>query len=104
MPVTLPLLLGLMADELVDDSMSLPLARTVPGTPGAGDPARPATRARIVQSVLNARSLFANIRRRTDALNQALDRFHARKRQIDADTPIGVDSLTDWTRPKLKSA
>jgi hypothetical protein len=63
-----------------------------------------ATRARIVQSVLNARSLFANIRRRTDALNQALDRFHERKRQIDADTPIGVDSLGDWARPKLKSA
>ena len=63
-----------------------------------------ATRARIVRSVLNARSLFANIHRRTDALNQALDRFHARKRQIDADTPIKVDSLTDWARPKLKSA
>jgi predicted Zn-dependent protease with MMP-like domain len=36
------------ADELVDDSMPLPLARTVPGTPGSGDPARPAARARIV--------------------------------------------------------
>lgn len=36
------------ADELVDDSMPLPLARTVPGTPGSGDPARPATPARIV--------------------------------------------------------
>ncbi len=36
------------ADELVDDSMSLPLARTVPGTPDSGDPARPATPARIV--------------------------------------------------------
>jgi predicted Zn-dependent protease with MMP-like domain len=36
------------ADELVDDSMPLPLARTVPGTPGSSDPARPAARARIV--------------------------------------------------------
>ncbi len=63
-----------------------------------------ATRARIIQSVLNARSLFANIHRRTDALNQALDRFHERKRQIDADTPINVDSLTGWARPRLKSA
>jgi predicted Zn-dependent protease with MMP-like domain len=36
------------ADELVDDSIPLPLARTVPGTPESGDPARPATRARIV--------------------------------------------------------
>jgi predicted Zn-dependent protease with MMP-like domain len=36
------------ADELVDDSMPLPLARTVPGTPDSGDPARPATPARIV--------------------------------------------------------
>ena len=36
------------AEELVDDSMPLPLARTVPGTPEAGDPARPATPARIV--------------------------------------------------------
>jgi predicted Zn-dependent protease with MMP-like domain len=36
------------ADELVDDSMPLPLARTVPGTPDSGDPVRPATPARIV--------------------------------------------------------
>jgi len=36
------------ADELVDDSVPLPLARTVPGTPNAGDPSRPATPARIV--------------------------------------------------------
>src|ERR1700751_3407308 len=35
------------ADELVDDSMPLPLARTVPATPGAGDPPPPATRARL---------------------------------------------------------
>ncbi len=62
-----------------------------------------ASRARIVQSVLNARSLFANIHRRTNALNEALERFHARKRQIDSDTPIHVDSLTQWARPKLKS-
>ena len=36
------------ADELVDDSVPLPLARTVPGTPNSEDPARPATPARIV--------------------------------------------------------
>ena len=36
------------ADELVDDSVPLPLARTVPGTPDPGDPARPASPARIV--------------------------------------------------------
>src|ERR1700739_4627631 len=36
------------ADELVDDSMPLPLARTGPGTPVSSAPARPATRARIV--------------------------------------------------------
>jgi predicted Zn-dependent protease with MMP-like domain len=36
------------ADELVDDSMPLPLARTVTGTPDSGDPARPAAPARIV--------------------------------------------------------
>ena len=36
------------ADELVDDSVPLPLARTVPGIPGSGDSARPATPARIV--------------------------------------------------------
>jgi predicted Zn-dependent protease with MMP-like domain len=36
------------AEELVDDSMSLPLARTVPATPSAGDPAQPAKPARIV--------------------------------------------------------
>lgn len=36
------------ADELVDDSVPLPLARTVPGTPSSADPARPATPARIV--------------------------------------------------------
>jgi predicted Zn-dependent protease with MMP-like domain len=36
------------ADELVDDSVPLPLARTVPGTPNPGDPARPASPARIV--------------------------------------------------------
>jgi predicted Zn-dependent protease with MMP-like domain len=36
------------ADELVDDSMPLPLARTVPATPGTDDPVRPATPARIV--------------------------------------------------------
>ena len=36
------------ADELVDDSVPLPLARTVPGSPESGDPARPATPARIV--------------------------------------------------------
>ncbi len=59
-----------------------------------------ATRARIVQSVLNARSLFSNLRQRTDALNAALDRFHARKRQIDADTPIAVDSLSGWAKRK----
>ena len=35
------------ADELVDDSVPLPLARTVPGAPDSGDPARPATPARI---------------------------------------------------------
>lgn len=36
------------ANELVDDSVPLPLARTVPGIPNSGDPARPATPARIV--------------------------------------------------------
>jgi predicted Zn-dependent protease with MMP-like domain len=36
------------ADELVDDSVPLPLARMVPGTPNPGDPALPATPARIV--------------------------------------------------------
>jgi predicted Zn-dependent protease with MMP-like domain len=36
------------AEELVDDSVPLPLARTVPGTPNLGDPAEPATPARIV--------------------------------------------------------
>jgi predicted Zn-dependent protease with MMP-like domain len=36
------------ADELVDDSVPLPLARTVPAAPSLGDPARPATPARIV--------------------------------------------------------
>jgi predicted Zn-dependent protease with MMP-like domain len=36
------------ADELVDDSIPLPLARTVPSRPESGDPARPATPARIV--------------------------------------------------------
>ena len=36
------------ADELVDDSMPLPLARTVPGRPNTGDPARPAAPTRIV--------------------------------------------------------
>jgi predicted Zn-dependent protease with MMP-like domain len=36
------------ADELVDDSVPLPLARTVPGTPDQGDAARPATPTRIV--------------------------------------------------------
>lgn len=36
------------ANELVDDSMPLPLARTVQGTPGTRDPAHPAAPARIV--------------------------------------------------------
>ena len=36
------------AEELVDDSVPLPLARTVPGIPDSGDPARPAAPARIV--------------------------------------------------------
>ena len=36
------------AEELVDDSVPLPLARTVPGTPASADPSRPATPARIV--------------------------------------------------------
>jgi predicted Zn-dependent protease with MMP-like domain len=36
------------AEELVDDSIPLPLARTVPATPESADPARPAARARIV--------------------------------------------------------
>jgi predicted Zn-dependent protease with MMP-like domain len=36
------------ADELVDDSGPLPLARTVPGVPDTGDQSRPATPARIV--------------------------------------------------------
>jgi predicted Zn-dependent protease with MMP-like domain len=36
------------AEELVDDSVELPLARTVPGTPGSADPSLPATPARIV--------------------------------------------------------
>jgi predicted Zn-dependent protease with MMP-like domain len=36
------------ADELVDDSITLPLARTVPPTPGTGDAARPAAPARII--------------------------------------------------------
>jgi predicted Zn-dependent protease with MMP-like domain len=36
------------ADELIDDSIPLPLARTVPGTPESVTPARPATPARIV--------------------------------------------------------
>jgi predicted Zn-dependent protease with MMP-like domain len=36
------------ANELVDDSMPLPLARTVPGTPATSDPVHPATPARIV--------------------------------------------------------
>jgi predicted Zn-dependent protease with MMP-like domain len=36
------------ADELVDDSMSLPLARTVPATPSTGDAKQPAAPARII--------------------------------------------------------
>jgi predicted Zn-dependent protease with MMP-like domain len=36
------------ADELIDDSSPLPLARTVPGSPESADPARPATPARII--------------------------------------------------------
>jgi predicted Zn-dependent protease with MMP-like domain len=36
------------ADELTDDSVPLPLARTVPGSPESRDPARPATPARII--------------------------------------------------------
>jgi predicted Zn-dependent protease with MMP-like domain len=36
------------ADELMDDSVPLPLARTVPGTRDPGNSARPATPARIV--------------------------------------------------------
>jgi hypothetical protein len=36
------------ANELVDDSSPLPLARTIPGSPHAGDPGRPAAPARIV--------------------------------------------------------
>ena len=36
------------ADELTDDSVPLPLARTVPGTPDSLDPGRPATPTRIV--------------------------------------------------------
>jgi predicted Zn-dependent protease with MMP-like domain len=35
-------------DELVDDSSPLPLARTVPPVPHSGDPAQPATPARII--------------------------------------------------------
>jgi len=36
------------ADELTDDSVPLPLARTVPGSPESRDPARPASPARII--------------------------------------------------------
>jgi predicted Zn-dependent protease with MMP-like domain len=36
------------ADELADDSVPLPLARVVPGSPDARNPARPATPSRIV--------------------------------------------------------
>jgi predicted Zn-dependent protease with MMP-like domain len=36
------------ADELTDDSVPLPLARTAPGSPESADPARPATPARII--------------------------------------------------------
>lgn len=36
------------ADELTDDSVPLPLARTVPGTPDSRDPGRPAMPTRIV--------------------------------------------------------
>ena len=36
------------AEELIDDSVPLPLARTIPGTPSSADPERPATPARIV--------------------------------------------------------
>jgi predicted Zn-dependent protease with MMP-like domain len=36
------------ADELTDDSVPLPLARTVPGSPDPGDPGRPATPTRFV--------------------------------------------------------
>jgi predicted Zn-dependent protease with MMP-like domain len=36
------------ADELTDDSVPLPLARTVPGSPDPGDSARPATPTRFV--------------------------------------------------------
>ena len=36
------------ADELTDDSVPLPLARTAPGSPESTDPARPAAPARII--------------------------------------------------------
>jgi predicted Zn-dependent protease with MMP-like domain len=36
------------ADELTDDSVPLPLARTASGSPESTDPARPATPARII--------------------------------------------------------
>ena len=35
-------------DELTDDSVPLPLARTIPGSPDSGDPARPASPTRFV--------------------------------------------------------
>ena len=35
-------------DELADDSAEIPLARAIPGTPGRGDQAHPATPTRIV--------------------------------------------------------
>ena len=36
------------ADELTDDSVPLPLARTVPGSPDPGDPGRPAAPTRFI--------------------------------------------------------
>jgi predicted Zn-dependent protease with MMP-like domain len=36
------------AEELLDDSVPLPLARTVPGSPESSDPARPGMPARII--------------------------------------------------------
>ena len=76
------------AEELADDSVPLPLARTVPGSADPRDPGRPATPARIV---VYRRPLMARAERRRRAQRPGLRRGRRGVRRVLGLDPESVD-------------
>lgn len=68
----------LLLDQAREEAAALPPLSTIRTTAGL------VQRARIVHSVMNARSMFQEVHQRAEGLSEALVRFQQRKQRIDS--------------------